>query len=304
MMADQRDLIVGHNDMVNRALYQRLPLETRIINIRVDCIDSELERYIKPGVTRVYFTGGPYFGSKIVREKPADVCWQLSAINQVIHACHEYKARKMLFVSSACVYPPVPQPIREDIPLGKLDHDSAPAGLPRLLGMKLCQFYREQYGDDFIVAVPASVYGPFDNFSRDEGHALSSLIKVIYKARLEGVSSIECWGTGQVCREWLYVGDLAEALTIIMEDSQNYTQFNIGPGSAISMAGLVEVIQEVLATHLKINWNSDVPEGAEMRLLDSTRLRSTGWSPTVDLREGIRRTFEWYLSLRAGKADV
>lgn len=287
-----RDVIVGENLMLNKALKARL-------NGAIMTTWSSMPS----GDVRVYFTGGKPFGSLAVRERPADVCAALTeSYVDTINACHDSNVSKMVCILSSCIYPPSREPLRETEILGRLDPASEPAALPRLLALRLCQYYRQQYGDHFVTAVPATIYGPGDDFSQD-GHALPMLMKAFHDLKKADEKTTFCRGSADIRREWIYVDDVADALIFIMEHYDDPEPINIGTGEDTVMSILVGLIQNVIGTNITVHWDR-ASGGVDRKLLSVAKLDALAWQAKVSLGDGLEKTYEWFkASSAAGQSQ-
>lgn len=286
-------IITGENQMLNTALLQRLRLHYEDVHT---VLHISALNVLKPHTPiEVYFTGGTPFGSQAVRERPADVCSQLAhTCLEAIDACHHFGVNKMVYLASSCIYPPSIEPLREDSVTGVVAPLNEPAAWPRLLALKLCQFYRKQYGHNFVTAVPATAYGPGDDFS-DDGHALPVLMRKMHDLKkVNDKKALICHGSGRVQREWIYVDDLADGLMYVMEKYDGADPINIGSGFDMRMKDLITILQIIVGVDLEVAWDSSISPGVERQFLSSEKIHSLGWTPQTTLREGLERTYEWF----------
>jgi len=211
----------------------------------------------------------------------------------VIHQSYLNQVKKLLFLGSSCIYPKLAdQPIKEDSLLtGTLESTNEPYAIAKITGIKLCETYRDQYGADFISAMPTNLYGPNDNYDLKNSHVLPALIRKFHQAKIRNESSVEVWGTGQPLREFLHVDDLAEACLFLMEHYSDGQTINIGYGEDISIKELAEKIRGVVGFNGNVKFNTSMPDGTPRKLMDSSRIRSLGWSPNISLNEGIQRVY-------------
>lgn len=220
--------------------------------------------------------------------------------NNLIWTAHLTGVKKLLFLLSSCIYPrDCPQPMKvEYILTGKLEPTNEGYAISKIAGLKLCEYIFKQFNKSFISAMPATIYGPNDNFDPEASHVLPALIRKFLEAKHKGLSSIEVWGTGNVRREFLYVEDLADALFFLMQNYDNGEFINVGFGSDITIKELVNEICEIIGFNGKINFDTTKPDGMPRKLLDTSRLISYGWKPKITLREGLKRTIDWYIKTR------
>ena len=225
--------------------------------------------------------------------------------NNIIHNAHLMKVKKLLFLGSACIYPKsCAQPIKEEYLLTNiLEPTNEPYAIAKIAGIKLCENYYHQYGDNFISVMPNNLYGENDNYDLNNSHVLPALMSKIHKAKINNYKSVEIWGTGKPKREFLHVSDLADACVFIMRNldaselySNRISHINIGSGQEITIHDLAILLTKVIGYNGGITFNKDMPDGMERKLLDCSRMRSLGWGPKIFLEEGLNNTYKWYLS--------
>jgi len=214
----------------------------------------------------------------------------------VIEACRLFKVKKLLFLGSSCIYPKLAdQPIKEKSLLeGYLETSNIGYAIAKIAGIVMCNNYRKQWGCNFISAMPCNLYGENDNFSLNNSHVLAAMVRKFHEAKINNVASVELWGTGNVKREFLYVDDLAESLIFLMDNYDDPEHINVGTGEDISIKELAEVVKEIVGYTGDVTWNSDVPDGTPRKLLDVTKINELGWWHTIDLTEGIEKTYNWF----------
>jgi GDP-L-fucose synthase len=219
----------------------------------------------------------------------------------VVHACHLYGTRKLLYLGSSCIYPrEAPQPMTEGALLGgALEPTNEFYAVAKIAGIKLCQAYRRQYGCNFISAMPTNLYGPNDNFDLNSSHVLPALIRKFHDAKLSRSADVSVWGSGRPRREFLHVDDLASACVFLMENYDGETHINVGTGEDLSIHELAEMIRDVVYPQARIVFDASRPDGPPRKLLDVSRLRDLGWTPRLSLRSGIESTYRWFLGHQA-----
>jgi GDP-L-fucose synthase len=224
--------------------------------------------------------------------------------NNVIRAAHAAGVRKLLFLGSSCIYPKhASQPIREDALLtGALEPTNEAYAVAKIAGIKLCQAYAREYGANFISALPTNLYGPNDNFDLLSSHVLPALLRKAHEAREKGDHALVVWGSGKPRREFLHVDDLAEACVFLLEKYDSAEIINVGSGEDISIRELAELICDVVGFQGALTWDTTKPDGTPRKLLDVSRLHDLGWRHSIGLREGIARTYEWFLQNAAPEA--
>lgn len=220
----------------------------------------------------------------------------------IIHAAYRSNVRKLLFLGSSCIYPKnAPQPMKEESLLtGPLEYTNEPYAIAKIAGIKMCDAYRSQYGCHFTSAMPTNLYGPNDNYDLENSHVLPALIRKFHEAKKNDLSEVVLWGSGKPLREFMHVDDLADASVFLMKNFDEAGFINVGSGQEISILELAEVIKNITGFKGEINNDTSKPDGTPRKLMDSTRLTSMGWKPSIDLEAGIRKVYEaaqnqeWY----------
>jgi len=216
--------------------------------------------------------------------------------SNIIHAAYKYKTRKLLFLGSSCIYPKMaPQPLKEEYLLtGLLEPTNEPYAIAKITGIKLCEAYRDQYGCNFISAMPTNLYGQGDNYHPQNSHVIPGLIRRFHEAKVNHHDRVEIWGSGQPLREFLYVDDLAAACLFLMENYDGKLFVNIGTGTDLSIKNLAELIKEVVGFEGSIDFDATKPDGTPRKLMDVTRLSKMGWQSTISLKEGLKKTYQFF----------
>ncbi len=211
----------------------------------------------------------------------------------VIHAAWEHGVKKLLFLGSSCIYPKLaPQPLQEDSLLtGALEPTNEPYAIAKIAGLKLCEAYRDQYGAQFISAMPTNLYGPGDNYDLQNSHVLPALLRKIHTAKVEGRPAVELWGTGAPMREFLHVDDLASACLHLMEHYEGREWLNIGTGEDLSIRELAELVCAVVGYEGELAWDTTKPDGTPRKLLDVSKMHALGWKARIGLRAGIEGVY-------------
>lgn len=218
--------------------------------------------------------------------------------NNLIHQAYIYGVKKLLFLGSSCIYPKLaPQPLKEEYLLsGYLESTNEPYAIAKITGIKMCEAYRDQYGCNFISAMPTNLYGPNDNYHPENSHVLPALIRKFHEAKSQGLSEVSVWGDGSPMREFLYADDLANALVYLLLNYNEKEFVNVGYGSDVTIKELAETIADVIGFEGSLAFDTTKPNGTPRKLMDSTRLFSTGWKPKVDLRAGIALAYQDFLA--------
>ena len=211
----------------------------------------------------------------------------------VIHAAHEARVKKLLFLGSSCIYPKhAEQPMREDALLtGPLEPTNEPYAIAKIAGIKLCETYREQYGDNFISVMPTNLYGPGDNYDLANSHVLPALLRKVHVAKVEGAPHVDVWGSGRPKREFLHVDDLAAACLHLMDTYNEAGWLNIGTGEDLSIRELAELIADVVGYDGALKFDPNMPDGTPRKLLDVAKVNALGWKAQIGLREGIEAVY-------------
>jgi len=216
--------------------------------------------------------------------------------SNVIDAAYRHGARKLLFLGSSCIYPKhAPQPMPESCLLtGPLEPTNESYAIAKIAGLKMCQAYRQQHGFNAIAIMPTNLYGPGDNFDLQQSHVLPALIRKCHEAKLRGEPEMIVWGSGAPRREFLHVDDLADACVFLMECYESGELINVGWGQDVSIRDLAELVQDVVGYQGALRFDTSRPDGTPRKLLDVTRLRNLGWSPSIPLGEGVASTYAWF----------
>jgi len=237
--------------------------------------------------------------------KKADFIYQnLQIATNLIHASHIYNVKKMINLGSSCIYPRDAEiPIKEESLLtGVLEKTNEPYAIAKIAAIKLCESLYEQYGNNFYSIMPCNMYGPRDNFDLKSSHVLPALIRKVHEAKESGADSIEVWGSGKPLREFLYVEDLAEAISFCLKNvnasdiyKQEISHLNCGSNKEISILELASLIKNIIAYKGDVTFDSSKPDGTYRKKMDNTRISKIGFKPSTSLEEGLRRTYNWYI---------
>ena len=212
----------------------------------------------------------------------------------VIQAAHVNKVTKLLFLGSSCIYPKLaPQPLKEEYLLtGELEPTNEPYAIAKIAGIKLCESYRDQYGDNFISVMPTNLYGPNDNYDLKNSHVLPALLRKFHTAKVENTPSVEIWGSGSPKREFLHVNDLAEACVFLLEDYEGTDWLNIGTGTDVSIKDLALLVKKVVGYDGELKFDPSKPDGAPRKLMNVDKIHALGWKHKIDLEDGIKKVYE------------
>ena len=305
MQKSEKIFIAGHRGMVGSALTRAL--ETAGFTNLLKRDRSELDLGDSAAVTTffqkekpeiVIFAAAKVGGIKANNDQPVEFLLEnLRVQNNVISSTHESGARKLLFLGSSCIYPKhAPQPIPESALLsGPLEPTNEAYAIAKIAGVKLCQAFSREYGANFISAMPTNLYGPNDNFDLETSHVLAALLRKAYEAKKSGARELVVWGTGTPRREFLHVDDCASACVYLLQKYDSPEIINVGCGEDISIRELAELICDVVGFDGELSWDKTKPDGTPRKLLDVSKLRALGWTPTIKLRDGIVQTYNWFL---------
>lgn len=304
-LAGKRVWVAGHRGMVGGAIARRLASENcEVLTVGREQLDLTDQRAVLEWMQQkrpqaVFMTAARVGGILANASFPVDFLRDNLLIETaVFNGAHKAGVEKLLFLGSSCIYPKFAElPIREEALLtGALEPTNQWYAVAKIAGIKLAQAYRQQYGCDYISAMPTNLYGPGDNFDLDSGHVLPALIRKVHEARQTG-APVQVWGTGSPRREFLYVDDCADACVHLMKVYSGDSHINVGSGEDISIMDLTRLVMEVLDyAHGEVVTDPAKPDGTPRKLMDNSRLHALGWTPKVGLREGIRRSHAAFLA--------
>jgi len=308
-MKSESVFVAGHRGLVGSAIarelktngYENLITRTRaeLDLMKTDAVRRFFDE-VRPRV--VVIAAARVGGIKANNDYPVEFLLEnLTIQNNLIASAHEFDVHKLLFLGSSCIYPKfAPQPIPESSLLtGELEPTNDAYAIAKIAGIKLCQAYAREYGRNFISAMPTNMYGPGDNFDLEKSHVLPALLRKVHEAKLKGDPVVCVWGSGKPLREFLYNEDLAAACRFLLENYNSPEIVNIGCGEDLTIRELAELICEVVGYKGGLEFDASKPDGTPKKLLDVSKLKAMGWSPRVSLREGITRTYRWYLENQA-----
>jgi GDP-L-fucose synthase len=306
MDSDSRILVAGANGMVGSAIVRNLESKgyTNIIKGTrqvVDFTDQDatdtLFRLKKPEY--VFVAAAKVGGIMANNNYKADFLTENIRIQtNIIESANRWNVTKLLFLGSSCIYPKfTTQPIREDqLMTGSLEPTNDAYAIAKIAGIMMCQAYRQQHGFNAISLMPTNLYGPNDNFDLETSHVLPAMIAKFDNAlRRSEYWEVKLWGDGSAMREFLHVDDLAEACYICMQKYDEEGHINVGTGEDVTIKQLAETIADVVGYERHINWDKTKPNGTPRKVLNVDKIKSLGWEPKIGLREGIEKTYNWYL---------
>lgn len=309
MQVDAKIYIAGHRGMVGSAIIRALnnqgfsniitrtskELDLRNQAAVADFFEKEQPKIVVDAAAKV----GGIHANNTYR---ADFLYDNLAIqNNIIHSAWKYKVEKLLFLGSSCIYPKLaPQPLKEDYLLsGFLEPTNEPYAIAKIAGIKMCEAYRDQYGCNFISAMPTNLYGPNDNYHPENSHVLPAMIRKFHEAKLNNSATVEIWGDGTPLREFLYADDLADALVYLLLNYNEKQFVNVGSGEEITIKDLALTVKKVVGYTGELTFDSTKPNGTPRKLMDSGRLFATGWKPKTSLEQGIGLAYQDFLKLHA-----
>jgi GDP-L-fucose synthase len=300
-----RIFVAGHGGLVGSAVARRLRADgfANIVTATREQLDlrdqAAVNYWFKANRPQyVYLVAGTVGGILANSTRPAEFIYDNMMIHStVVHASYLHGVEKLLYLGSSCIYPrQAQQPITEDQLLaGPLEPTNEAYAIAKISGIKLCQSYRRQYGCNFISAMPTNLYGPNDNFDLNSSHVLPALIRKFHDARKRGHREVRVWGSGTPRREFLHVDDLADACIFLMENYDDDEHVNVGTGIDLTIKELASCIREIVYPDADIVFDASKPDGMPRKVLDISKLKALGWVPSIDLRDGIASTYEWYV---------
>jgi GDP-L-fucose synthase len=302
MEKNSKIFVAGHRGMVGSAIVRKLK-SLGFENI-ITRTSSELDLRNQAAVNDFF-----------VKEKPAYVILAAARVggilanntyraqfiydnliieSNVIHAAHTESVRKLLFLGSSCIYPKMAeQPMKEEALLtGLLEPTNEPYAIAKIAGIKLCEAFRDQYGSNFISAMPTNLYGPGDNYDLEKSHVIPAMIRKFHEGKINNSPTVTIWGSGSPLREFMFVDDLADACLFLMQEYNGKLFLNVGTGEEVTIKDLALLIKEVTGYNGEIVFDSTKPDGTPRKLMDSSRLHALGWKPSTSLKDGLTRTYQ------------
>ncbi|MXP15382.1 NAD-dependent epimerase/dehydratase family protein [Altererythrobacter confluentis] len=300
----KRVYVAGHGGMAGSALVRRLASEGCEILTAPRTVDLREQAMVRDWFAKnrpdAVFCAAARVGGIAANDRyPAQFLYDNLMIEaNIIDAARQTQCGKLLFLGSSCIYPRMaPQPICEDALLtGPLEPTNEWYAVAKIAGIKLCQAYRQEYGCDFISAMPTNMYGPGDNFDLATSHVLPALIRKAHDARVNGDQTMTVWGSGAPLREFLHVDDMADACVFLMQNYSGHSHVNVGYGSDIAIAALAQMVANVVGFTGTLQFDTSKPDGTPRKLMDSSLLRSMGWQPEIALERGIEDAYRQFLA--------
>ena len=320
---NKRIFIAGHHGMVGSALHRRLqsePTAELIVRSRAEldlsCQSAVAKFFANNKIDQIYLAAAKVGGIHANDAYPADFIYTNLMIQcNVIHSAYQAGVKKLLLLGSSCIYPRMAaQPMVEsELLTGALEPSNEPYAIAKIAGIKLCESYNRQYGCDYRSVMPTNLYGENDNFHPQNSHVIPGLMRRFHLAKLNNEAQVSVWGSGKPRREFLHVNDMAAACVYLMNLPQSQyraavdtrlSHINIGSGQDCTIKELVEIITSVVGYQGEIVFDSSKPDGTPRKLLNTERLNTLGWSASISLRQGLERTYVWFLAHHADLRGV
>jgi len=318
-----RVFVAGHRGMVGSAIVRQLQQDSNVVIItagrdQLDLLDqrSVHDFFAKQSIDQVYLAAAKVGGIHANNEYPAQFIYEnLMIQNNLIHGAHVADVNQLLFLGSSCIYPKfAEQPMREDSLLtGILEPTNEPYAVAKIAGIKMCESYARQYGRDYRSIMPTNLYGPGDNFHPENSHVIPAMLRRFHEAKLVDADQVVVWGSGSPMREFLYVDDMARACLHLMNlDINTYREItepqlshiNVGTGVDCTIRELAETVKAVVGFRGDLVFDRTKPDGTPRKLMDSSKLQNSGWSPELDLHEGLTAAYAWFLNHAADLRSV
>lgn len=304
MEKDAKIYVAGHKGLVGSAIVRNLN-KRGFYNI-VGRSHDELDLTNQAAVNNFFDEEKPDYvflcaakvgGIHINSIQPADFMRiNLAIETNIIHSSYTHNVKKLLFMGSGCIYPRiVPQPIKESYLLtAELEKTNEAYAIAKIAGLKMCEFYNIQYGTNYISVMPCNLYGPGDNYNPVSSHVIPALLRKFHEAKLNNAKNVTLWGTGSAMREFMHIDDIADASVFLMENYNENEWVNIGCGEDMKISELANVLKKVVGFNGDIVYDTTMPDGTPRKLLDSSKLFSMGWKPSISLEDGLKQTYEDY----------
>jgi GDP-L-fucose synthase len=306
MNKDAKIFVAGHNGLIGSAIvrklnengYNNILKKTRNeVDLRNQTAVKNLFETEKPEY--VFLSAAKVGGIGWNKECPADFTYDnLQIQNNVIHNSYINGVKKLLFLGSACIYPKItPQPIKEEyLMTGELEESNAGYALAKIVGLRMCQYYKQQYGFNCISLMPANAYGINDNFNVKKCHVIPALIRKFLDAKNLNTESVTCFGDGTPTREFICSDDMADACLFLMNNYNSAEIINVGSGMVVSIKELAEMIKNKVGYNGNVVWDITKPNGTPLRQISNEKINSLGWTAKISLEEGLTKTIDWYLA--------
>ena len=305
-LRDKKIYIAGHRGMVGSAIKLKLEKEgfTNLVyktSSELDLADQKAtQSFITSEKPDIVIIAAARVGGILANDRyPYPFLYDnLQIQNNLINASHENDVEKVIFLGSSCIYPKLAdQPLKEEYLLtGPLEPTNQWYAIAKIAGIKLVEALRKQFDRNYVSLMPTNLYGPRDNFDLETSHVLPAMIRKFHDAKENGHTPVELWGSGTPMREFLYVEDLADAVAFALQNEFDETLYNVGTGKDITIKELAETVQEITGHEGEIIWDSSKPDGTPRKLMDVSKMKKEGWQYNTELKEGIRKTYDWFLN--------
>jgi len=299
----KRIFVAGHNGMVGSALIRLLQnIDCEILTVTSKTLDLKnspaVNKWFNKNKPDTVFIAAAKVGGIFANSTyPADFLFDNLAIqNSIIENSFKHNVKKLMFLGSSCIYPKdAKQPIKEESLLtGELEPTNEAYAIAKIAGIKLCQFYRNQHGVDYISVMPTNLYGPRDNFHPQNSHVVAALICKFHEAVKFNKKEVILWGTGKPLREFMHVDDLAEGLIFLMENYSDGQHINIGTGKEISIIEFANMIKNIAGWQGAIRFDDSYPDGMYRKVMDISKINNLGWCSKISLRNGLQDAYNWF----------
>ncbi|MBK5957155.1 GDP-fucose synthetase [Rhodoplanes elegans] len=304
--------VAGHRGLAGSAIVRRLACEDcEIVTADRQQLDLRRQLAVEEFIAKtrphaVFLAAGLVGGIHANATYPAQfILENLQIVTNVIQSAYDYRVDKLLYLGSSCIYPKhAPQPMSENMLLtGLLEPTNEPYAVAKIAGIKLCESFRRQYGADFISVMPTNLYGPGDNYHRQNSHVPAALIRRFHEAKLANEPQVVVWGTGSPRREFLAVDDLADACVFLMKHYSDIGFLNVGTGQDVTIGEFARVVADVVGYTNELRFDTSRPDGAPQKLLDVSRLTALGWRSKISLRDGLAAAYADFLAGGARHID-
>ena len=314
MHKDSKIFIAGHNGMVGSACWRKFQSEgynnligksSKELDLRNQKNVNEFIQNLQPDliIDAAARVGGILANDTYPYQFLLD---NMLIQNNLIEAAHNCDVKKFIFLGSSCIYPKeAKQPLKEEYLLtGPLEKTNEWYAIAKISGVKLIESLRKQYSRDYVSLMPTNLYGPFDNFDLKTSHVLPAMIRKFHEAKINHNSDVELWGSGKPKREFLHVDDLAAAVLFVCQNQMENHLYNVGSNSDLSIKELSKLIQKEVGHSGKIIWDSTKPDGTMRKIMDSKKLNNMGWFHNINLSDGIKMTYSWFLENQKSLKNV
>ena len=305
MEKNNKIYVAGHRGMVGSAIVRKLKQEgfttilTRASSELDLCNQQAVNEFFANEKPEYVFLAAAKVGGILANNiyRAEFLYNNLLIESNIIHAAYVNEVKKLLFLGSSCIYPKLaPQPLKEEYLLtGLLEETNEPYAIAKIAGIKLCEAYRDQYGCNFISAMPTNLYGKGDNYHLQNSHVIPALLRKFHEAKMNKADHVEIWGTGSPFREFMYVDDLADACYFLMQQYNDKLFVNMGTGEEVTIRELAFVVKDVIGFEGEIRFDTTKPDGTPRKLMDSTKIHGLGWKHTTSLQDGLKKAYGYFV---------